>query len=64
MVGENIGNIQGGDNITSKFFYFGLNIDINKSVKQMHVNISVAEDCTQMSKGKVEQAKRNREEER
>ena len=50
MVGENAGNIQGGDHITGKFFYFGLNIYINKLGEQMHANISAAEDHAQVSK--------------
>jgi chromosome segregation ATPase len=57
MVGENAGNIQGGDNITGIFFYFRLNVNINKSVEQMHANISAAEDRARVSKGEAEQAK-------
>jgi hypothetical protein len=62
MVGENSGNIQGGDYITGKFFYFGLNVDTNKSVEQMRARISDAEDHTHVSKGEAEQAKNNEEE--
>ena len=59
MVGENAGNIQGGDYITGEFFYFGLNVDINKSIEQMRANISAAEDSARVSKGEADQAKRN-----
>jgi hypothetical protein len=52
------------NHITGKFFYFGLNIDTNKSVEQMHANISAAEDRAHVSKGEVEQAKKNKEEAR
>jgi hypothetical protein len=64
MVGKNAGNIQGGDDITGKFFYFRLNVDINKSVEQMRANISAAEDRARVSKGEAEQAKRNEDEAR
>jgi hypothetical protein len=56
--------MQGGDHITGKFFYFGLNTYINKLGEQMHANISAAEDHAQVSKGEAEQAKRNEEEAR
>src|ERR1700691_24103 len=59
MVGENAGNIRGGDYITGEFFYFGLNVDINKSIEQMRANISAAEDSARVSKGEADQAKRN-----
>ena len=36
----------------------------NKSVEQMHANISAAEDRAYMSKGEAEQAKKNEEEAR
>ena len=64
MVGENTGNNGGGDNITGKFFYFELNVDTNKSIKQMRANISAAEDRAHVSKKEAEQAKRNEEEAR
>ena len=61
MVGENTGNNGGGDNITGKFFYFGLNVDTNKSIEQLQANISAAEDRARVSKKEAEQAKRNEE---
>ena len=64
MVGENTGNNGGGDNITGKFFYFELNVDTNKSIKQMRANISAAEDRAHVSKKEAEQAKRKEEEAR
>ena len=61
MVGENTGNNGGGDNITGKLFYFGLNVDTNKSIEQLQANISAAEDRARVSKKEAEQAKRNEE---
>jgi hypothetical protein len=62
MVGENAGNIQGRDNITGKSFYFELDVDINKSVGQMHANISAAEDRARVSKRNEEKARQKVEE--
>jgi hypothetical protein len=63
MVSKNTENIQGGDHIPGKFFYFGLDLHIaDKSAEQMHTNISAAEHRTWVSKGEAEQAKRNEEE--